>query len=74
MNIDALFLEPHDAAVSKLARGEERYLRWVIAGARANILSLPTVAVRMKSANFLDADEKRAALAHLDRASAALRS
>lgn len=69
----ALFLEPHDAAVSKLARGEERDVRWVLAGARSNILSLPTVALRMKSANFLDHEEKKAAEALLERVRALLR-
>ena len=62
----AHFLEPHDAAVSKLARGEPRDLRWVLAGARASILALSTVALRMKSTSFLDAAEQRAALAALD--------
>ena len=59
--VKAHFLEPHDAAVSKLARGEPRDLRWVLAGARGNILSLPTVALRMKSTNFLDLAEQNAA-------------
>ena len=68
----ALFLEPHDAAVSKLARGEERDFRWVVAGARVNILSLPTVAVRMASTRFLDDEEKLVALALLEEAKAAL--
>ena len=63
----AHFLEPHDAAVSKLARGEERDLRWVKAGAKGNILSLPTVALRMKSTTFLDEVEQRAALTALER-------
>jgi hypothetical protein len=63
----ALFLEPHDAAVSKLARGEERDVRWVLAGARNNIISLPTVAVRMKSANFLDEDENQMAKSLLEK-------
>lgn len=62
----AHFLEPHDAAVSKLARGEPRDLRWVLAGARANILALPTVALRMKGTTFLDEAEQRGALAMLD--------
>lgn len=68
----ALFLEPHDAAVSKLARGEERDFRWVVAGARGNILALPTVALRMKSTNFFDDDEQLAASALLESAKAAL--
>lgn len=67
----AFFLEPHDAAVSKLARGEPRDLRWVGAGAKAGILSLPTVALRMKSTHFLDDDEQRAAREALRRLSAA---
>lgn len=61
----AHFLEPHDAAVSKLARGEPRDVRWVLAGARSNILSLPTVALRMKHTDFLDEAERDAALAAL---------
>jgi hypothetical protein len=68
----AWFLEPHDAAVSKLARGEERDFRWVLAGAKANLLSLASVAIRMKSTDFLDEDEKNAAQALLERAKAAL--
>lgn len=72
LGVAALFLEPHDAAVSKLARGEERDLRWVVAGARANILSLPTVALRMTVTRFLDDEEKLASLARLEDAKAAL--
>jgi hypothetical protein len=60
--VTAHFLEQHDAAVSKLARGEERDVRWVKAGARANILSLPTVRLRMKATMFLDDEEHRAAV------------
>ena len=63
----AHFLEPHDAAVSKLARGEPRDQRWVLAGARANLLALPTVALRMQSTNFLDDAEQSAARALLDK-------
>lgn len=70
----AFFLEPHDAAVSKLARGEERDVRWVRAGAKSNMISLPTVAVRMKSANFLDDDEKKAAETLLDKVRAELKN
>lgn len=64
-NVVVLFLEPHDAAVSKLARGEPRDLRWVTAGARAGIVSLPTLALRMKTTRFLDDEEQRATLARL---------
>lgn len=60
-DVVALFLEPHDAAVSKLTRGEDRDFRWILAGARANILSLSTIAIRMKATSFLDDDEHAAA-------------
>jgi len=62
----AWFLDPADAAVSKLARGEARDLRWVKAGILANIVSAPTVALRMKTANFLDDEEQRRASALLE--------
>jgi hypothetical protein len=39
--IIAWCLEPNDAAVSKLARGDPNDLRWVRAGAAAGIVSLP---------------------------------
>lgn len=63
----ASFLEPHDAAVSRLARGEARDLRWVRSGVKANILSLTTVMLRMKGTTFLDEGEQRAATAHVVR-------
>lgn len=62
----ASFLEPNDAAVSKLARSEPRDLRWVRAGLRAGIVSLPTVRLRMRNTNFLDAEEERTALQALE--------
>lgn len=66
-NVVAHFLEPHDAAVSKLARGEPRDSRWVLAGAKAGILSLPTIALRFKSTSFYDGDEQVAAMALLEK-------
>jgi hypothetical protein len=63
----AHFIEPHDAAVSKLARGEERDTRWVHAGAKSGILSLPIIALRMKHTSFLDEDERDAAIALLEK-------
>jgi hypothetical protein len=65
--VTAHFLEPNDAAVSKLARGEPRDVRWVAAGARANIVSLPMVKMRMKSTSFLDEDEQRNAFVLVDK-------
>lgn len=62
----ACFLEPNDAAVSKLARGEPRDLRWVRAGLKAGIVSLPTVRLRMRNTDFLDAEEERTALQALE--------
>jgi hypothetical protein len=59
--ITAWFLEPHDAAVSKLARREPRDLRWVGAGVRSGLISLPIVRARMRSTQFLDDDEKHRA-------------
>jgi hypothetical protein len=61
----ASFLDPNDAAVSKLARAEPRDLRWVRAGIRSEIISVPTVRLRMKSTAFLDDEEKQRAQAAL---------
>jgi hypothetical protein len=60
--VTAAFLDPNDAAVSKLARGEPRDLRWVRAGLKAGIVSLPVVKLRMRGTAFLDAREKEAAV------------
>lgn len=60
--IAAHFLEPNDAAVSKLARAEPRDLRWVGAGLKAGLVSLPVVRLRMRSTDFFDAHEQAAAL------------
>ena len=57
----AHFLDPHDAAISKLARGEPRDLRWVRAGLRAGMLTLPVLALRMKSTDFIDEVEEQGA-------------
>jgi len=62
----ASFLEPNDAAVSKLARGEPRDLRWVRAGLKAGIVSLPAVRLRMRNTVFLDGAEQATANQALD--------
>jgi hypothetical protein len=67
VGVIASFLEPHDAAVSKLARGEARDLRWVRSGVKANILSLTTLVLRMKSTSFLDLAEQQSALARVEK-------
>lgn len=63
----AHFLDPNDAAVSKLARAEPRDLRWVGAGLKAGLISLAVLRMRMRSTAFLDASEQSAAHAALDR-------
>lgn len=65
-DVTAAFLDPNDAAVSKLARAEPRDLRWVRAGVRAEIVSVPAVRLRMKATNFLDAEERQRAQTALD--------
>ncbi len=67
--VSAWFLEPNDAAVSKLARGEPRDLRWVKAGLRAGILSRTTLAMALRRTSFLDAQEQAQAQAAFERAS-----
>lgn len=57
----AWFLEPNDAAVSKYARGEPRDIRWIRAGIRASVVSLPIVQTRMRSTTFIDAEEQQKA-------------
>ena len=49
-----------------LARGEPRDIRWVRAGLKAGIVSLPTVRLRMRSTDFLDAAEEKTALQSLE--------
>ena len=66
----AWFLEPNDAAVSKYARGEPRDIRWIRAGMRAGVVSLPIVQARMRNTTFIDHEEqqKAKALVEADRA------
>jgi len=65
--VTAHFLEPNDAAVSKLARGEPRDIRWIKAGMKAGLVSMPTVRLRMRSTTFLDGKEQAAAFAALEK-------
>lgn len=55
------FLDPNDAAVSKLARLQENDVRWVLEGVRAGLVSVPMVRARFKTASFLDAAEAQRA-------------
>jgi hypothetical protein len=63
--IEAHCLEPNDAAISKLARGEHRDLRWVRAGLQAQLISLPTLRLRARSTGFLDVAEQSSTLQRL---------
>lgn len=64
--VTAHFLEPNDAAVSKLARAEPRDVRWVRAGLAAGLVSLPMLRLRMRTTDFLDAKEQADALGALE--------
>ncbi|MES3002029.1 MAG: DUF6036 family nucleotidyltransferase [Pseudomonadota bacterium] len=55
----AAFLDPNDAAISKLARSEPRDLRWVRAGIQADLVSLPVLKLRSRGTSYFD-DEERA--------------
>ena len=55
------FLDPNDAALSKYARGEPRDRRWIRAGIRCGVVSLPVVKSRFKSVDFLDQEEQERA-------------
>lgn len=59
--VRAYFLEPNDAAISKMARAEPRDLRWIRSGLKAGLVSLPVLRLRMRSTDFLDALEHAAA-------------
>jgi hypothetical protein len=62
------FLEPHDAAVSKLARGQPNDLRWVQEGTRSGLVSAPLVRARFASTRFLDSEEAQRARLGLEQA------
>jgi hypothetical protein len=63
--ITAHCLEPNDAAISKLARGEPRDLRWVHAGLQAQLVSQPMLRLRARNTTFLDAAEQSATMQRL---------
>ncbi|MBC7719113.1 MAG: hypothetical protein H7Z77_04865 [Chitinophagaceae bacterium] len=64
-SVRAYFLEPNDAAVSKMARAEPRDVRWVRAGLAAELVSLPMLKLRMRDTDFLDVKEQSTALGAL---------
>ena len=66
-------LEANDAAISKLARGEPRDLRWVRAGLQANLISMPTLRLRVWQTTFLDDAEQQATLRYLSQLATEIR-
>lgn len=54
------FLEPHDAAIAKLARSDPKDLAWIRAGIRAAILSVATLEYRFRQTVFEDDERARA--------------
>lgn len=54
--VNAWFLDPNDAAISKYVRNEPRDRTWIRAGLRANILSLPTIEYRLRE-TLMETDE-----------------
>ena len=60
------FIEPHDAAIAKYARGAPKDMQWVRAGIGASILSAATLDYRFRQTVFADDPERervRAAIA-----------
>ena len=52
------FIEPHDAAIAKLARGAPKDLQWIGAGIDASILSVATLEYRFRETVFADDPER----------------
>ena len=55
--VKAWCLDPNDAALSKYARGEPRDRRWIRAGLRASVVSMPIVRSRLQRMEFFDQQE-----------------
>jgi hypothetical protein len=63
--VTAWFLDPNDAAASKLVRSAQNDLQWVEAGLQAGILSAERIAARLRSIENVLAGEIPKALANL---------
>ena len=63
--VTAWFLDPNDAAASKLVRSAQNDLEWVDAGLQAGILSAERIAARLRSIENVLAGEIPTALANL---------
>lgn len=52
------FVDPNDAAIAKLARGDRKDLQWVRAGIDASLLSVATLVYRFRDTVFYDDEER----------------
>lgn len=55
-DVKAFFVEANDVAVSKYMRGEDRDLRWLLAGLKAGLIDLDVIERRVGSAPALDGE------------------
>jgi hypothetical protein len=55
-DVKAYFVDPNDVAVSKYMRGEERDMRWLLAGLRSRLLALDIIERRAASAPALQGE------------------
>jgi hypothetical protein len=61
------FVEPHDAAIAKYARGAPKDLQWIRAGIDAGILSVATLEYRFRETVFADDPERERVREAIDR-------
>ena len=55
-DVKAFFVEPNDVAVSKYMRGEDRDMRWLLAGLKGGLIDLDIIERRAASAPALDGE------------------
>lgn len=55
-DVKAFFVEANDVAVSKYMRGEDRDMRWLLAGLKAGLIDLDVIERRVSSAPALDGE------------------
>lgn len=55
-DVKAFFVEANDVAVSKYMRGEDRDMRWLLAGLKAGLIDLDVIERRVGSAPALDGE------------------
>lgn len=62
----AIFMDPNDAAIGKLARGQDNDLRWIAAGLEEGILQREQIIERLGKVSSLSLDEAQFAKKSLD--------